>query len=88
VEKIGQRKFGEPSDARGKEKFLPPKQALVSPLTARYLMRGSGNDEPSGLTELFASCPRRSAEAGQALLGPAFPAGFLAAGISPSPGQQ
>jgi hypothetical protein len=33
--------MGRPEHARGRAKFTPPKQALVSPWPARYLIKGT-----------------------------------------------
>jgi hypothetical protein len=75
-----------PGDARGREKFTPPKQAVISPWPARYLNLGSRIDHPFVLISVFSGCRRRSAEVGEALHGHATPAGFWSREFLPSPG--
>jgi hypothetical protein len=88
VKKFRQQEFGRSGDARGRGKFTPPKQALLSPWPARYLNHGSRSDHPFVFKKVFASCRRRSAEVGKVVHGHAFPAGFWRCEFAPSPGNK
>jgi hypothetical protein len=46
VKKFRQQEIGGPGDARGRNKFTPPKQALISPRSTRYLSHKRRNDHP------------------------------------------
>jgi len=86
VKKIRPREIGGPGDARGRGKFTPPKQALISPWPTRYVSHGNRNDHPFVFIIVFASPPRRSAEFGEVLHGHVSPAGFWRREFAPSPG--
>ena len=50
--------------ARGRVKFMPPKQALGSPWPGRHLPHWRRTENPFVSTEIFSSCRCRSAEGG------------------------
>jgi len=85
VKKFRQREFGGPWDARGRSKFTPPKQALVSPWPARCFTHWSRRENPFGFMKIFPNCRRRSAEALEVLYGPPSPAGFWRREFVPPP---
>jgi hypothetical protein len=71
--------------SEGGGKFMPPKQALVSPWLAWYLTPWGGNENPFVSIKTFPSCRHPSAEAGEALLGHASPAEFWRHEFAPPP---
>ncbi len=62
VKKLRQRENAGLGDVRGRGKFMPPKQALVSPWPKRYLIRGGRTDYLSVFIQASASCRGRFAE--------------------------
>jgi hypothetical protein len=88
VKKFREQEFGRSEDARGRGKFMTPKQALISPWPARDLYHGSRNDHPFAFIRVFASCRRRFAEIREVLSGHASPAGFWHHEFAPSPGNK
>jgi len=85
VKKFRQREIRGPRHVRGRVKFTPPKQALVSPGPARYLTHWNRGENSLVLKRIFLSCQRRSAEVGEVLHGHPIPAGFWRREFDPPP---
>jgi hypothetical protein len=88
VKKFRQREFGGPGDARGRDKFTPPKQALVSPWPAWDLTHWSRSENQLVFIKILPSCRGHSAEVGKVLRGHLSPAGFWRRQFVPPPGNE
>ena len=88
MKKFRQREIGWPGDARGRNKLTPPKQALVSPWPAWYLIPWSRSENQLVFIKILPSCRRRLTEVRKVLRGHLSPAGFWRRQFAPPPGNE
>ena len=85
VKKFRRREMVWPVHVRGRARFTPPKQALISPRPAKYFIQGDRSENPFVPIKIFSGGRRRSAEDWEALHGHPSPAGFWRRESGPPP---